>query len=111
MSKNNPYRFSLGFDPQDPDHREVAKLLNSLGHKKTRFIVKAILAYCNREKTMETVETDNTHQEKRPYREEEPMKMERVIRFDEEVQVDEEDLSMIQKNKDLLKYLEGEEHA
>lgn len=57
------------------------------------------------------METDNTHQEKRPYREEEPMKMERVIRFDEEVQVDEEDLSMIQRNKDLLKYLEGEEHA
>lgn len=108
MSKNNPYRFSLGFDPQDPDHREVAELLNSLGHKKTRFIVKAILAYCSREKTMGT---DNTHQEKRPYREEEPMKMERVIRFDEEVQVDEEDLSMIQRNKDLLKYLEGEEHV
>ena len=57
------------------------------------------------------METDNTHQEKRPYREEELMKMERVIRFDEEVQVDEEDLSMIQKNKDLLKYLEGEEHV
>ena len=39
------------------------------------------------------------------------MKQERVIRFDEEVQVDEEDLSMIQKNRDLLKYLEGEENV
>lgn len=34
-----------------------------------------------------------------------------MIRFDEEVQVDEEDLSMIQKNRDLLKYLEGEENV
>lgn len=108
MSKNNPYRFSLGFDPQDPDHREVAELLNSLGHKKTRFIVKAILAYCGRKDAMET---DSTQHKKRPYGEEEPMKMDRVIRFDEEVQVDEEDLSMIQKNRDLLKYLEGEEHV
>ena len=39
------------------------------------------------------------------------MRQERVIRFDEEVQVDEEDLSMIQKNRDLLKYLEGEENV
>ena len=107
MSKNNPYRFSLGFDPQDPDHREVAELLNSLGHKKTRFIVKAVLAYCSREKTMET---GNTHQEKNLYREERPVKIEHVVRLDEEVQVNEEDLFMIQKNRDLLKYLEGEEH-
>ena len=34
-----------------------------------------------------------------------------LFRFDEEVQVDEEDLSMIQKNRDLLKYLEGEENV
>ena len=108
MSKNNPYRFSLGFDPQDPDHREVAELLNSLGHKKTRFIVKAVLAYCSTEKTMET---GNTHQEKNLYREERPVKMEHVVRLDEEVQVNEEDLFMIQKNRDLLKYLEGEEHV
>ena len=39
------------------------------------------------------------------------MRQERVIRFDEEVQVDEEDLYMIQKNRDLLKYLEGEENV
>ena len=39
------------------------------------------------------------------------MKQERGIRFDEVVQVDEEDLSMIQKNRDLLKYLEGEENV
>lgn len=83
-------------------------MLNSLGHKKTRFIVKAVLAYCSRENTMET---GNTHQEKSLYREERPAKMEHVVRLDEEVQVDEEDLSMIQKNRDLLKYLEGEEHV
>lgn len=108
MGKSNPYRFSLGFDPQDPDHRKVADLLNSLGHRKTRFVVKAILAYCS-EDTNQKTSTD--YKSNLFYKDEEPVRQERVIRFDEEVEVDEEDLSMIQKNRDLLKYLEGEENV
>ena len=30
MAKQNPYRFSLGFDEEDPDHQEVARILISL---------------------------------------------------------------------------------
>ena len=45
MTKQNPYRFSLGFDEEDPEHQEVAKILNQLGHRKAKFVVKAVLAY------------------------------------------------------------------
>ena len=45
MAKQNPYRFSLGFDEEDPDHQEVARILNQLGHRKAKFVVKAVLAY------------------------------------------------------------------
>lgn len=34
MTKQNPYRFSLGFDEEDPEHQEVAKILNQLGHRR-----------------------------------------------------------------------------
>ena len=108
MGKSNPYRFSLGFDPQDPDHRKVADLLNSLGHKKTRFVVKAILAYCSEDRNQET---STNYKSDLFYKDEQPVRQERVIRFDEEDQVDEEDQSMIQKNRDLLKYLEGGENV
>ena len=37
MAKQNPYRFSLGFDEEDPDHQEVARILNQLGHRKAKF--------------------------------------------------------------------------
>ena len=40
MAKQNPYRFSLGFDEEDPDHQEVARILNQLGHRKAKVCCK-----------------------------------------------------------------------
>ena len=45
MSKQDPYRFNLRFDDTDKDHRKVCDFLNTCGRKKTRYIVKAFLAY------------------------------------------------------------------
>ncbi len=45
MSKQDPYRFNLRFDDTDSDHQKVCDFLNSCGRKKTRYIVKAFLAY------------------------------------------------------------------
>lgn len=47
MSKKNEYRFNLRFDETDEDHRKVCQFLNSYcgSRKKTRYIVKAVLAY------------------------------------------------------------------
>ena len=45
MSKQDPYRFNLRFDDTDKDHRKVCDFLNTCGTKKTRYIVKAFLAY------------------------------------------------------------------
>ena len=45
MGKQDEYRFNLKFDETDEDHRRVSEFLNSCGRKKTRYIVKAILAY------------------------------------------------------------------
>ena len=45
MSKQDPYRFNLRFYATDKDHRKVCDFLNTCGRKKTRYIVKAFLAY------------------------------------------------------------------
>lgn len=45
MGKQDLYRFNLRFDETDEDHRKVCDFLNACGRKKTRYIVKAFLAY------------------------------------------------------------------
>lgn len=45
MRKEDPFRFNLRFDETDEDHRKVCEFLNACGRKKTRYIVKAFLAY------------------------------------------------------------------
>lgn len=45
MGKQDPYRFNLRFDEADEDHQKVCAFLNACGRRKTRYIVKAFLAY------------------------------------------------------------------
>lgn len=45
-AKKWPGRFTVNFDLEDPEARQVADVLNQLGgHKKARFIVRAVLFY------------------------------------------------------------------
>lgn len=45
MRKKDEYRFNLRFDETDEMHRLVVKYLNSCGHNKAKYIVRAFLAY------------------------------------------------------------------
>lgn len=45
MGKKNPFVITIGFKKEDPDHIQVAELLNSMGRVKAQYIVKAVLAY------------------------------------------------------------------
>ena len=45
MGKKDEYRFNLRFDKTDEMHRIVAQYLNSCGHNKAKYIVRAFLAY------------------------------------------------------------------
>ena len=99
MAKQNPYRFSLGFDEEDPDHQEVARILNQLGHRKAKFVVKAVLAYHQNiegkfSKEQAVIDKKN-----------------RVVQLQDEFlpTLQEEDILMIQKNKELLQEMEKEE--
>ena len=98
MAKQNPYRFSLGFDEEDPDHQEVARILNQLGHRKAKFVVKAVLAY---------------HQniEGKFSKEQAVIDKKLDIQLQDEFlpTLQEEDILMIQKNKELLQEMEKEE--
>ena len=48
-TKQNPYRFSVSLDETDAEHRAAAAYLNSIGRKKSRVIVRALMAYLGRE--------------------------------------------------------------
>ena len=50
MGKRNPYRFSIGLDENDTEHRLVGDYLNTLGRRKAKIIVKAVLDYLEEEK-------------------------------------------------------------
>jgi hypothetical protein len=47
VEKKNPYVTTVGFNKDDPDHVQVAELLNSMGRGKARYLVKAVLVYQN----------------------------------------------------------------
>lgn len=55
--KKSLYRFTIGFNPGDPSHRQVAELLNRQGHRKAQFLVNAILHYIHCPETPEIPET------------------------------------------------------
>lgn len=42
MGKKDEYRFNLRFDETDEMHRLVVKYLNSCGHNKAKYIVRAL---------------------------------------------------------------------
>ena len=54
MIKKNPYLFTLLFNKNDPDHRNVAEILNKKGHDKAKFIAEAIVFYQEYKETGET---------------------------------------------------------
>ena len=49
MGKKDEYRFNLRFDETDEMHRLVVKYLNSCGHNKAKYIVRAFLAYIQKD--------------------------------------------------------------
>ena len=55
--KKSLYRFTIGFNPGDPAHRQVAELLNQQGRRKAQFLVNAILHYIHYPETPEIPET------------------------------------------------------
>ena len=55
--KKSLYRFTIGFNPGDPAHRQVAELLNRQGRRKAQFLVNAILHYIHCSETPEIPET------------------------------------------------------
>lgn len=105
MKKHNPYRFSLGFDEQDQEHQEVVRILNQLGHKKAKYVVKAVLAYSrNIEKAPLKVQTtfeEGTDTE---------LKKSRIVQLQDDPlsTLKDEDILMIQKNKEFLKEMAEE---
>lgn len=105
MAKQNPYRFSLGFDEEDPEHQEVAKILNRLGHRKAKFVVKAVLAY------HQNLEGKIPKEQVMIEKKYDISKKNRVIQLQDEflTTLQEEDILMIQKNKKLLQEMEKEE--
>ncbi len=56
--KKNPCRFTIGFNPGDPTHRQVVELLNQQGHRKAQFLVNAVLHYVHCPETPDIPETD-----------------------------------------------------
>lgn len=105
MKKHNPYRFSLGFDEQDQEHREVVRILNQLGHKKAKYVAKAVLAYS---RNMEKIPL----KEQATFEEETDIEQEtsRIVQLQDEPPstLQDEDILMIQKNKEFLKGMEEE---
>lgn len=55
--KKSLYRFTIGFNPGDPAHRQAADLLNRQGHRKAQFLVNAILHYIHCPETPDLPET------------------------------------------------------
>lgn len=55
--KKSLYRFTIGFNPGDPAHRQVAELLNRQGRRKAQFLVNAILHYIHCPETPDLPET------------------------------------------------------
>ena len=99
MGKQDEYRFNLKFDEtdedcnnkdidlDDEDHRRVSEFLNSCGRKKTRYIVKAILAYWALQEGRNPV-LNKPKEERTGKKENRLMNTETDIRKDRLIQVD-----------------------
>lgn len=48
-TKKNPYRFTLQFNENDPNHRRAVAILNQQGKSVSHFIVYAVLQYVDNE--------------------------------------------------------------
>lgn len=45
MAKKDLYKFTIQFNSGDPQHRQIAELLNQQGRRKAQFIVNTVLHY------------------------------------------------------------------
>ncbi len=45
MGKQNPYKFSIGFNSENPTHRRAAEILNGMSKGKADLIANALLQY------------------------------------------------------------------
>lgn len=45
MAKKDLYKFTIGFNSADPQHRQTAEILNQQGRRKAQFLVNAVLHY------------------------------------------------------------------
>ena len=105
MSKQDPYRFNLRFDDTDKDHRKVCDFLNTCGRKKTRYIVKAFLAYWG----MQEKEEPEKQEEGKAVQGKE-VEEHLVTVGAENYSADEEEISLMRKNYQMFAAL-GEEEA
>lgn len=114
MGKQDPYRFNLRFDDTDEDHRKVCEFLNTCGRKKTRYIVKAFLAYWGKGSGGEAAKQsmipeaekekpgENVREEKKPVKEEK----EHLVSIDESnYAADQAEVSLMMKNYQMFDLL------
>ena len=45
MAKKDLYKFTIQFNSGDPQHRQIAEILNQQGRRKAQFIVNTVLHY------------------------------------------------------------------
>lgn len=58
MSKKNPYRFNIAFDPNDPLQKKAAEILNAQQrYKLQKFVTQAVVIACQTELTMQELFT------------------------------------------------------
>lgn len=103
MGKRNPYRFSIKLDEEDEEHQVVSAYLNTLGRKKAKIIVKAVLSYLKTEKNsnlmniqMAVPEEKEMESPKKDAREE---KTERMLQLDlNEYSMDEAEIALMRRN-------------
>lgn len=107
MSKKNEYRFNLRFDETDEDHRKVCQFLNNYcgSRKKTRYIVKAVLAYWALDNkaidliSKPQVSSDLPKEQPVPLAvDEEKNKAEHFVSIDGDYEADEAEVSLMLKN-------------
>lgn len=107
MGKRNPYQFSIKLDEEDAEHQAVGDYLNTLGRKKAKIIVKAILAYLETEKSSKFLKgQEAVSEEKQAESQKEETqreKPERMLQIDMgSYSMDEAEIALMRRNYDKL---------
>lgn len=112
MEKRNLYRFSIKLDEEDAEHQVVGDYLNTLGRKKAKIIVKAVLAYLEIEKSskvmnsrVEALEEKQAESQEEKTQKEKTQKEKpgRMIQIDmDSYGMDEAEIALMRRNYDKL---------